>query len=150
MPGQLAWCRARPAGNSGKAGSQIDATFLGAGRRLRSTYTREFKAKAVAACMQPGVSIASLTMDLRVNANMVRLWIREVEHASMVQSTAAQPAVTAASQLVPVSVAATDAQSSSTSADLRVTIYQGSASVEIAWPPGAEDQCAKLLREGLR
>ena len=127
----------------------MDLSALSKSRRRRSTYTAEFKAKAVAACMQPGVSIASLAMDLRVNANVLRRWIREVEHASLMQSTAVEPVTIPAPQLVPVSVSP-DPQEPATSADLRITIHRGGASVEIVCPTSAEARCAILLREWLR
>ena len=127
----------------------MDLSALSKARRRRSTYTPEFKAKAVAACMQPGVSIASLAMDLRVNANVLRRWIREVEHASLMQSTAVEPVTISAPQLVPVSVSA-DPQEPATGVDLRITIRQGGATVEIVCPASAEARCAILLREWLR
>ena len=127
----------------------MDLSALVGGRRRRSTYTREFKAKAVGACMQPGVSIAAIAMDLRVNANVLRRWIREEERASLVRSTAVESVTAVASQLVPVSVSPTPSTAAAT-ADLRITIRQGATSVEIVCPPEAEGQCAKLLREWLR
>ena len=50
----------------------MDISALSTGRRRRQTYTREFKAKAVGACMQPGVSLAAIAMDLRVSDNCLR------------------------------------------------------------------------------
>lgn len=76
----------------------------------------------MAARVLHGVSIASLTMDLRVNANVLRLWIREVERASLMQSTAVERATISAPQLVPVSVSP-DTQEPAKFADLRVTIH---------------------------
>ena len=127
----------------------MDLSALSTGRRRRSTYTPRFKSKAVAACMQPGVSIASLAMDLRVNANVLRRWIREVEHASLIQSTAVEPVAISAPHLVPVSVSP-ELPAPATSADLRITVQQGGASLEIICPASAEVRCATLLREWLR
>jgi transposase len=127
----------------------MDLSALAGGRRRRSTYTRAFKTKAVGACMQPGVSIAAIAMDLRVNANVLRRWVREEERASLVRSTTIEPVTVAASQLVPVSVSPTPSTAVA-AADLRITINQGATKVEIVCPPAAEGQCAKLLREWLR
>ena len=45
-----------------------------AGRRRRS-YSAEFKAKIVAACQQPGASIASIALANQINPNLVRRWV---------------------------------------------------------------------------
>src|SRR4029453_6966754 len=41
----------------------------------------EFKAHVVAACMQPGVSIAAVAMANGVNANLARRWVDQGELA---------------------------------------------------------------------
>ena len=40
-----------------------------AGRRTHRTYSREFKAEMVAACLQPGTSVAALALSRGMNAN---------------------------------------------------------------------------------
>ena len=42
-------------------------------RRTHRTYTPQFKAELVAACMQPGASIAALALRHGMNANGKRL-----------------------------------------------------------------------------
>ncbi len=46
-----------------------------AGRRRRRKHSAEFKAQVVAACVQPGVSIAATAMSNGVNANLVPRWV---------------------------------------------------------------------------
>ena len=41
-------------------------------RRRRRRHSAEFIAEAVAACRQPGVSIAAMAMSRSVNANLLR------------------------------------------------------------------------------
>ena len=41
------------------------------GRRRRRTHSAEFKADAVAACMQPGMSMAAVAQSRGVNANLL-------------------------------------------------------------------------------
>ncbi|HEU6454433.1 MAG TPA: transposase, partial [Roseateles sp.] len=48
-------------------------------RRRRRVHSDEFKANAVAACMQPGISMAAVAMAHGINANLLRRWVREVE-----------------------------------------------------------------------
>jgi len=48
-------------------------------RRRRRLHSNEFKAGAVATCMQPGMSMAAVAMAHGVNANLLRRWVREAE-----------------------------------------------------------------------
>ena len=50
-----------------------------AGRRRRRLHSDEFKADAVAAASQPGMSMASVAMARGINANLLRRWVREAE-----------------------------------------------------------------------
>ena len=59
----------------------------------RRTYTKEFKADAVAQCERGDRSLAQVAMDLKINANLVRRW--QKEHNAASDST----------KLVPVNVA---------------------------------------------
>ena len=46
-------------------------------RRTHRTYTAEFKAQMVAACQQPGASIAALAGRQGMNANVLHRWLKE-------------------------------------------------------------------------
>ena len=46
-------------------------------RRTRRTYSAEFKAQLVAACQQPGASIAALAGSQGMNANVLHRWLKE-------------------------------------------------------------------------
>ena len=48
-------------------------------RRRRRLHSDEFKANAVAACMQSGISMAAVAMAHGVNANLLRRWVRHAE-----------------------------------------------------------------------
>ena len=45
--------------------------------RTHRTYTAQFKAELVAACQQPGVSIAALAGQHAMNANVLHRWLKE-------------------------------------------------------------------------
>lgn len=53
-------------------------------RRSRRRYTAEFKQQAIEACLQPGVSMASVALANGLNANLLRRWVteRQAEMAS--------------------------------------------------------------------
>ena len=46
-------------------------------KRRRRRHTPAFKAAAVAACRKPGASVAAIALELQLNANMLRAWIKE-------------------------------------------------------------------------
>ena len=48
-------------------------------RTRRRRHSAEFKAEAVSACMQPGISIAAVALHYRLNANLLRRWVAEQE-----------------------------------------------------------------------
>ena len=48
-------------------------------RRRRRTHSDEFKANAVASCMQAGMSMAAVAMTHGINANLLRRWVHEAE-----------------------------------------------------------------------
>ena len=49
--------------------------------RRRRTHSAEFKAKAVQACREPGMSMAAVAMAHGVNANLLRRWVTEQDDA---------------------------------------------------------------------
>lgn len=48
-------------------------------RRTRRSYSAQFKAQLVAACQQPGASVAALAREHGMNANLLHRWRREHE-----------------------------------------------------------------------
>jgi transposase len=60
----------------------------------RRRHSAAFKAKAVRACMHPGVSIAAVALHYQLNANLLRRWVADHE-------TQQPDAVTSAGQAMP-------------------------------------------------
>ena len=48
-------------------------------RRRRRKHSDEFKADAVAAATQPGMSMAAVALSHGINANLLRRWVHEAE-----------------------------------------------------------------------
>ena len=67
------------------SGDQVDE------RRRRRRHSDEFKAAAVTACMQPGVSIAAVAMAHGVSANLLRRWVSDAEMKPVVRTAVATP-----------------------------------------------------------
>src|ERR1700683_2187306 len=64
-----------------EVGGHVHTIEQGSGRRRRRTHSAAFKAEAVAACRQPGMSIAATAMVRGINANLLRRWVVEAERA---------------------------------------------------------------------
>ena len=122
-------------------------------RRRRRLHSDEFKASAVAHCMQPGMSMAAVAMDCGVNANLLRRWVREAEmkpSAYAVGEIAAHQvqAPERKTLFVPVGLPAPTAPAAC--ADIRIELQRGATAVTVTWPASAASECAAWMRELLR
>ena len=120
------------------------------GRRRRRLHSDAFKANAVASCMQPGMSTASVAMANGINANLLRRWVREAElgrSAARPDAPVANgsPSSVATSSFVPVPL-----PPKNTSTDIRIELRRGTTSIAVTWPTDAAAQCAAWMRELLR
>lgn len=118
------------------------------GRRRRRLHSDEFKANAVASCMQPGISMAAVAMANGINSNLLRRWVREAEEGQVCARPAALVASVsrpAAPSFVPVAL-----PSKSASADIRIELRRGATAVTVTWPTEAAAECAAWMRELLR
>ena len=122
------------------------------GRRRRRKHSDEFKAKVVAACSQPSVSIAAVSMAHGVNANLARRWIVDAEHGAgllaekreaMTTAVASQPS--AGPSFVPLQMSAATA-----APEICIELRRGATTVSVTWPSSAAVECAAWMRELLR
>ena len=116
-------------------------------RRRRRRHTAEFKAEAVAACRQPGVSIAAVAMSRSVNANLLRRWVAEAERTVEAPQPSAQPKALPrppieAQRFVPVAL---EKPPVSSEARIRIEVRRGASTVIVEWPASAARQCAEWL-----
>jgi transposase-like protein len=104
-----------------------------------------FKAEAIGACQQPGVSIAAVALARGLNANMLRHWVRLAERKApiAIRPTVSEVSVENAEAFVPVRLSS----SSSSDGAIRIELRRKGHSVSIAWPASAARECAMLLRE---
>jgi transposase len=122
-------------------------------RRRRRRHSDEFKASAVARCMQPGMSMAAVAMTCGVNANLLRRWVREAQMkppAGTVSNIAAREvqATERKTLFVPVGLPAPTA--ATPCADIRIELQRGATAVTVTWPASAASECAAWMRELLR
>ena len=113
------------------------------GRRRRRRHSAAFRAEAVAACQQPGVSVAAVALARGLNANLLRRWVLQAERgALLVPTPSTAPAVESTAGFVPVRISST-----ATSAAIRIEVRRGRNTVSVEWPASAARECALLLRE---
>jgi transposase len=115
------------------------------GRRRRRLHSDEFKADAVAAAAQAGMSMAAVAMARGINANLLRRWVREAEVFPVKALPNAAPAPSAAA-FVAVQMPAP----APPVGDIRVELRRGPTTITVAWPMAAFAECASWIRELLR
>ncbi len=113
-----------------------------AARRTRRRHSVEFRAEAVAACGQAGVSLASVALARGLNANLLRRWVVEAGDAKMPVKRQARPA------FIPVRVEPPSKAKSG--APIRIEVRKGSTQIVIEWPVTHPGACVRWLKELVR
>lgn len=118
--------------------------LISTGRRRRRHHSVFFKAEAVSACQQPGVSIAAVALERGLNANLLRRWVHEAERgdAPIAIRPASPSAVPAgADGFIPVSL-----PSSTIDSPIQIDLRVGTKRLTLQWPASQAQACAVLLR----
>ena len=125
-------------------GGHVDTigTLPAPGRRRRRLHSAEFKADAVAAASQPGVSMASVALARGINANLLRRWVHEAERPAGKALAAAPKSSTFVPVRLPDPVAP--------AGEIRIDLRRGATTITVAWPMSAAAECASWIRELLR
>lgn len=117
--------------------------------RRRRNHREEFKQAVIAACREPGASVAGIALANGVNANQVRRWMRErgVEPPRRRLATQTVGAmVEAPTGFIPLRMA----PALSESPPIRIEVRRGNTGIKIDWPVSAAGDCAVWLRDWLR
>jgi len=109
-------------------------------RRSHRTYAPEFKAQLVAACQQPGTSIAALATQHAMNANVLHRWLKEHQRSGCHQLI--EPAKRSVARIPPQSPAfialtlppATPAPGEQ---EVKIELRKGALSMVVTWPVSA-------------
>jgi transposase-like protein len=118
-------------------------------RRSHRTYTKQFKAELVAACQQPGCSIAALAGRHAMNVNVLHRWLKEYERSGLHQLEPNDPSSAVNLQLtspafVPVKFAAPAREA--TEQAIKLELRKGAVSMTITWPASAAGDLAHWTR----
>jgi transposase len=129
--------------------------FIPPAPRTHRRHTAEFKAQAIAACLCPGVSISAVALANRLNANMLRSWVKEHrgQQSGNLPANVSAPNYARAAKddapptFVPITL---NVPESSAVSDIRIEICREQTVFQITWPTSQAIACAQWLREILR
>ena len=112
-------------------------------KRRRRRHTAEFKAAAVAACRESGASVAAVALERKLNANLLRTWIKRADKAPPMSKMIV---ASQTSSFLPLRID-TPSAAAAPERPIRVHIRKGRTRVTIEWPATAAGACALWLRE---
>ena len=124
------------------------AQLVDTGRRRRRTHSAHFKAEAVGACQQSGVSIAAVALARGLNAAMLHRWVKEAERSGRpiaIRATTPSVAIESGESFVPVALPSNPAEGT-----IRIEVRRRGGTVSVEWPASVAHECALLLRELMR
>ena len=121
--------------------------------KQRRRHSAAFKAQVLAACAEPGASVAAVALSFGLNDNLVHHW-RRGRGASPAPSPASAT-LERGREFVELSLPALPAAPAPSRAaagtePIRLEFKRGALGVSVAWPVCAAFDCAAWLRELLR
>jgi transposase len=125
--------------------SEVDTMQIKSAPRRR--HAAELKARVLAACDEPGASVAAIARAHALNANLVHKWRRGV--APPARPPASSSAGQVAGEFIALALPSREIVPAAL-ADIRIELRRGATSVAVSWPLAAADQCAAWLRHWLR
>lgn len=127
--------------------------------KQRRRHSAEFKAQVLAACAEPGASVAAVALSFKLNDNLVHQW-RRGRGASPVPSATSTTLAESAPQFVALSLPAPSPPPSAPALPvacvnvvaeaIHLEFKRGALGVSVTWPVSAAADCAAWLREVLR
>jgi transposase len=122
--------------------------------KQRRRHSAEFKAQVLAACREPGASVAAVALSFKLNDNLVHQWRRGRGASPVSTSTSTSTTVAeSAPQFIALSLPpppSAPAPEVAGSGDIRLEFKRGVLGVSVTWPVSAAADCAAWLREVLR
>lgn len=117
---------------------------------LRRRHDAEFKAKILAACDEPGTSVAAVALAHDLNANLVHKWRRGRAAAVVPALRLGTPTPEFVALSLPSASPNAAKPASSAAMHIRIAIERDAGRVNVSWPVTAAAECAVWLREWLR
>jgi len=116
----------------------------------RRRHSEELKARVLAACAEPGASVAAVAQAHGLNANLVHKWRRGRGAPMYNAARPVRSAMTAGAEFIPLAlpaaiVAAGGQSHAAPVADIRIEWRRGAAAIAVSWPVSAAPECARWL-----
>ena len=118
--------------------------------RRRRYHREEFKQAVIAACCEPGASVAGIAMANGVNANQVRRWMKERGISAPTQRLPDGAPIAPPAGISPAFIPVPLVPTTPESPGIQIEIRRGNATIKIDWPASAASDCAGWLRDWLR
>lgn len=115
--------------------------------RRNRRHAPEFKARVIAACLQPGASLAAVALANGLNANFLRTWFkayRNQDQGASVPVVKSDLGAALAPRMVPVAVQRSNEDSPGS---IELEIRRQQTVVQIRWPASEATACAQWLRD---
>lgn len=122
-------------------------------RRTHRSYTPQFKAELVAACQQPGASIAAIAAGHGMNANVLHRWLKEHKQSGchpLVAASSSGSALPASPAPGFIALQLPTAMQDATASDIKIELRQGSVLLTLTWPISAAAELAQWTRAILK
>jgi len=122
----------------------------------RRRHSAQFKREVLAACNEPGASVAGVALAVGLNANLVRQWRRGRGFKPDCGAVLVPPAPPREAQqqfialAIPPAAPASAAPICAGTTDIRIEVRRGALQVNVSWPQAAAADCAGWLRELLK
>ena len=117
--------------------------------RVKRRHSEAFRQAVVAACCEPGVSVAGVALANGLNANLVRNWLRMrgiTPPSRRLPKTSEPGEIRPTPDFIPVQIEPTPTPPGG----IRLELRRGGSTVHIEWPLAAAGECGAWLREWLR
>jgi transposase len=108
-------------------------------RLSRRRHADDVKQRVLAACAEPGASVAQVALAHGLNANLVHKWRRLSGVAAARNDRQEEFIALALAEATPTAPG-----------DIHLELRRGAIAVNVTWPLNASNQCASWLREILR
>lgn len=116
----------------------------------RRRHSKELKAQVLAACEEPGASVAAVAQAHGLNANLVHKWRRTIACAPQAVTAARAASIAGPGSGVFVPLQLPPQPAPMTPPAIRIELRRGATSVTMSWPVEAAADCAAWMRELLR
>jgi transposase len=125
--------------------------------KQRRRHSAAFKAQVLAACAEPGASVAAVALSFKLNDNLVHQW-RRGRGAGSGRGTSSTAIAESTPQFIALSLPAAPPPAPSSTpmavevavGEIRLELKRGTLGVSVTWPISAAAECAAWLREVLR